>query len=139
MAGVLERAAGLAEETGLAGDEDGSEKEEGEVVIPDNKCDVCEQPVKGGEYAVLAGPGPISCCYCRRCAEAGVYPTWAIVAYTYTLDFDDISPEFMKVVVRSYEHVGKTLDDFRAEHAEAVKDMYRYFDEQREAGNEDTV
>lgn len=95
-------------------------------------CDCCDK--NDIELAgVFAGPGPISCAYCIPCAKAGVYPVWALVAYVYTLPWDDISEDFQKVIKRSCEHIGYSLEQFKADCVEANEKLDRYMQQEQAA------
>lgn len=78
-----------------------------------NLCDVCGT----GESIGVASSwlGAFSSAYCKRCAEEGAEPYWAILA-TASMgrlgSFADFVPAFQDTVMATLNVLGKTIDEY---------------------------
>lgn len=64
---------------------------------------------------------------CQECINAGVEPLWGLVAYTYTMPWDDIAPEYQEHIRYCYTYFGKAIEDYHSDVEKAFKDMEDYF------------
>lgn len=91
----------------------------------DLPCDVCGE--SHPTNVVAAGPGPCSYLYCQRCLRAGYMPYPGLVAYLYTV-WPEVVPEFVEGVKATLAFLGKTMEEFEADIAEANKALDEYMD-----------
>jgi hypothetical protein len=96
-------------------------------------CDVCKE--NPGIGVASSGLGAFSCVWCRRCAEEGAEPYWAILA-TATMGelgtFKDFAPWFQDTVLATLKILDKTLDEFWLDVEKAIEEEQQFWADQQE-------
>lgn len=91
-------------------------------VYGEQKCDVCGN---AGIKGVASIPFvPMSVAYCEGCLRANAHPWWALVANQASIGdpLETTHPEWQQMVRDTCAHLGKTIDQFNADVAEALRD-----------------
>ncbi|KKN96777.1 hypothetical protein LCGC14_0164210 [marine sediment metagenome] len=92
-------------------------------------CQVCEKNEAKGVCCVPSVP--YSAAYCQECLNANAHPWFIIVANTACVgSYEDCAPWWKEMVEDTCKHLGKTLEEFKAEVLKDVEDMERSLLEQ---------
>jgi hypothetical protein len=85
------------------------------------KCETCGV---NNAIGVAAVPGvPYSAAYCASCIKANAHPWWLVVANTADIGgLDDAADWWVEIVEATCTHLGKTMDEFNREVAQAIND-----------------
>lgn len=88
-------------------------------------CETCE---RNDSIAVACVPGvPYSAGYCLECLKVNAHPWFILVSATASCGgLDKMIPEWREMVDCTCLRLGKTLDQFNADVAQAEKDMEEY-------------
>lgn len=86
------------------------------------KCETCQ---KNNAIGVAAVPGiPYSAAYCDTCLHANAHPWWVLIANQCAIDLPlGLTAQWWQQMVHdTCEHLGRTLEEFKAEVLEASID-----------------
>ena len=98
-----------------------------------DECDVCGETAIG---VASSRCGPMSFAYCKRCAEEGLEPWVAIVGLGFSVSWSEMADHAKKMVEKSCEFHGKTMEDYHAEVKRAERDYDDYCKQRQEAGGD---